>query len=92
MASGNKSSKIKKRVGRVGKKRALGALLIVAVVAFGSTVVNYYLFKIEVNLLQASIGILFISGFLAVLIEMRGVMDRKVSGIKSRIRKRRSKR
>lgn len=98
MARGKKLSKMRNglgnrisRVKNVDRGKALGALLIIAFVAFGSIIVNYYLFKIQIDILQTSVGILFIGGILAVLIEMRGVIgtraDKEISKTRAKVKR-----
>jgi len=74
----------------LGKKRILGAFLIISFVAFGATIVTYYLVKAKVDLFRTTLASLFIGGIIAVFIEMRGKMDKKISGIRNR-RKTKSK-
>jgi hypothetical protein len=91
MASAKRLRKIGKEVrSRVVKRKMLGALIILAFVAFGSVLVNYYFMKAQVNPIYAAAVLIFIGGFLAVLIEMRGVLGKKISRVR-KIRIRRKK-
>lgn len=88
MAPAKKLLKLGKKI---EKRRMLGTLLIISFIAFGATVVTYYLSKAKVDITRAAIAALFIGGLLTVFIEMRGVMRKKVSTKITRIRTKRKK-
>ncbi len=87
MAISKKASKLRKKV--VEKKKMLGALVILAFVAFGSLMATYYLMKSNVDILKATIVVLFVGGIVAVFIEMRGKLGKKISKVRARYKARR---
>lgn len=92
MAPRKKLRKISRRVRkRVSKKKLLGAVVIIAAITFISILANYFIVKAQIKPIYAMAVLVFIGGFFAVLIEMRGTLGKRVSRVKSRIRKRRKK-
>jgi uncharacterized BrkB/YihY/UPF0761 family membrane protein len=88
MAPRKKLRKVERNVRkRVNKKQLLGAILIVAFITFGSVLVNYYIFKFNVNPVHAVVVLIFIGGSFAVLSEMRGGMRKRASRVRSRLKR-----
>lgn len=89
MAPAKRLRKIGKEAkSRIVKRKMLGVLLILAFVAFGSVLVNYYIVKAQISPIYAAAVLITIGGFLAVYIEMRGKLGKRVSRIrKTKVRK-----
>ena len=82
MASIKKPSRIK----AIEKRKLLGSFLILSFVAFGATIVTFYLVIAKVDVFKTALASLFVGGLLAVFIEMRGKMGEKIYRIRARTR------
>jgi hypothetical protein len=69
----------------------LGALVIMAFVAFGSILVNHFIIKSKIDTVAAIVAFAFIAGALMVLIEMRGTLGKRIRSRVGRSKKARRK-
>lgn len=79
---------IQKKISKLKEKKMLGALLILALAAFGSMIVSNYVMKFEFDVMRVVIATLFVGGLLAVFIEMRGTIGKRATRIRSRVKAR----
>lgn len=75
---------IQRKLPNIEKKKMLGALLIMSLVAFGAILIANYIVQSDIDVTKTAIAALFIGGIVSTFIEMRGALGKRLRKAKGK--------
>jgi uncharacterized membrane protein len=69
---------IQRKLSNIEKKKILGVLLIMSLVAFGAILIANYIVQSNIDVTKAVIVALFIGGVVSTFMEMRGTLGKRL--------------